>query len=47
MIEGFKQEFSDAKEIDLIYPNNVTHIKNQLIPSENHDGLFYALLKKD
>ena len=47
VIEGFKQEFSDAKEIDLIYPNNVTHIKNQLIPSENHDGLFYALLKKD
>jgi len=47
VIERFKQEFMDAKEIDLIYPNNIKHIKNQLIPSENHDGLFYALLKKN
>ncbi|MDC0422797.1 16S rRNA (cytosine(967)-C(5))-methyltransferase RsmB [Methylophilaceae bacterium] len=47
VIERFKQEFSDAKEIDLIYPNKVKHIRNQLIPSKNHDGLFYALLKKN
>jgi len=47
VIERFKQDFMDVKEIDLIYPNNIKHIKNQLIPSENHDGLFYALLKKN
>ena len=47
VVERFKQDFMDAKEIDLIYPNNIKHIKNQLIPSENHDGLYYALLKKN
>jgi len=47
VVERFKQDFMDAKEIDLIYPNNIKHIKNQLIPSENHDGLFYVLLKKN
>ena len=47
VIERFKQEFMDANEIDLIYPRNIRHIKNQLIPSKNHDGLFYALLEKN
>ena len=47
VIEGFKKEFRDAKEIDLIYPNTIKHVKNQLVPSENHDGLFYALLQKN
>ncbi len=46
VIEKFKKEFIDAEEIKLIYPNNIKHIKNQLVPSENHDGLFYALLEK-
>ncbi len=46
VIEKFKKEFMDAEEIKLIYPNNIKHIKNQLVPSENHDGLFYALLEK-
>ncbi len=47
VIERFKKEFIDANEIELIYPDNIKHIKNQLIPSENHDGLFYALLEKN
>ena len=47
VIERFKKDFIDANEIELIYPNNIKHIKNQLIPSENHDGLFYALLEKN
>ena len=46
VIEKFKKEFKNAKEIDLIYSDNIKCIKNQLIPSENHDGLFYALLEK-
>jgi 16S rRNA (cytosine967-C5)-methyltransferase len=46
VIEKFKKKFMDVKEIELIYPNNIKHIKNQLVPSENHDGLFYALLEK-
>ena len=47
VIERFKKEFIDVNEIELVYPNNIKHIKNQLIPSENHDGLFYALLEKN
>ena len=47
VMERFKKDFIDANEIELIYPNNIKHIKNQLIPSENHDGLFYALLEKN
>ena len=47
VIERFKKDFIDANEIELIYQNNIKHIKNQLIPSENHDGLFYALLEKN
>ncbi|MDG2252378.1 MAG: 16S rRNA (cytosine(967)-C(5))-methyltransferase RsmB [Methylophilaceae bacterium] len=47
VIERFKKEFRDAKEIDLIYLNTIKHIKNQLVPSENHDGLFYVLLQKN
>jgi 16S rRNA (cytosine967-C5)-methyltransferase len=47
VIERFKQEFLDVTEMDLKYPDNIKHIKNQLIPSENHDGLYYALLKKN
>jgi 16S rRNA (cytosine967-C5)-methyltransferase len=47
VIERFMKEFRDAKEIDLIYLNTIKHIKNQLVPSENHDGLFYVLLQKN
>ena len=47
VIERFKREFMDANEIELIYPDNIKNINNQLIPSEIHDGLFYALLKKN
>ena len=47
VIERFKKEFLDVKENDITYPNNTKYIKNQLVPSENHDGLFYALLQKN
>jgi len=47
VIERFKKEFLDVKENDITYPSNTKYIKNQLVPSENHDGLFYALLQKN
>ena len=47
VIEDFKQELSNVSEIDIKFPSNITHIKNQVLPSDNHDGLFYALLQKN
>ena len=46
VIEEFKKKINNVSEIDIKFPSNITHIKNQVIPSDNHDGLFYALLKK-
>ena len=46
VIEKFKQNVDDISEIDIKFPSNITHIKNQVLPSDNHDGLFYALLQK-
>ena len=47
VIEEFKQGLSNVSEIDIKFPSNITHIKNQVLPSDNHDGLFYALLQKN
>jgi len=47
VIEKFKQDLGDVSELRINFPSNVTHIKNQILPSENHDGLFYALLQKN
>ena len=46
VIEEFKQGESNVLEIDIKFPSNISHIKNQVLPSDNHDGLFYALLQK-
>ena len=47
VIEEFKKRLSNVSEIDIQFPPNIIHIKNQVLPSDNHDGLFYALLKKN
>ena len=46
VIEKFKKDSKNITELDIIFPSNVEHIKNQVLPSKNHDGLFYALLQK-
>ena len=47
VIEKFKQDSNDVSELNINFPSNIVHIKNQILPSENHDGLFYALLQKN
>ena len=47
VIENFKKSLSNISEIDIKFPSNIFHIKNQVLPSDNHDGLFYALLQKN
>ena len=47
VIEKFKKDSKNITELDIIFPSNVEHIKNQVLPSKNHDGLFYALLQKN
>ena len=47
VINEFKQSVSNVSEIEIKFPANITHIKNQVLPSNNHDGLFYALLQKN
>ena len=46
VIEKFKQDSSNVSELSINFPLNIVHIKNQILPSNNHDGLFYALLQK-
>ena len=41
------KDLKDVSELNIEFPSNVVHIKNQLLPSDNHDGLFYALLQKN
>jgi len=47
VIEEFKKGLSNVSEINIKFPSNIAHIKNQVLPSDNHDGLFYALLQKN
>ena len=47
VIEKFKQDLGNVSELNINFPSNVAHIQNQLLPSSNHDGLFYALLQKN
>ena len=47
VIEKFKQDLGNVSELNINFPSNIAHIKNQILPSSNHDGLFYALLQKD
>ena len=47
VIERFKKDSKNITELDIIFPPNVEHTRNQVLPSKNHDGLFYALLQKN
>ena len=47
IIEKFIKESNHVSELNINFPSNLIHIKNQLLPSDNHDGLFYALLQKN
>jgi len=46
VIDKFKSNISGVRELEIMYPDNIKVINNQLIPTNNHDGLFYALLEK-
>ena len=47
VIEKFKQGWDNVSELNISFPSNIVHIKNQILPSDNHDVLFYALLQKN
>jgi len=47
VIDDFIKEHSDAKEVKWSVDSKYSKYENQLIPSENHDGFFYALLEKN
>ncbi len=47
VIDRFIKEHVDAKEVKWSVDSEYNKYENQLIPSENHDGFFYALLEKN
>ena len=47
VIDRFIKEHADAKEVKWSVDSEYSKYENQLIPSENHDGFFYALLEKN
>ena len=47
VIDRFIKEHADAKEVKWSVNSEYSKYENQLIPSENHDGFFYALLEKN
>ncbi len=47
VIDRFIKERIDAKEVKWSVDSEYSKYENQLIPSENHDGFFYALLEKN
>lgn len=47
VIKRFIKEHTDAKEVKWTVDSQYSKYENQLIPSENHDGFFYALLEKN
>ena len=47
VINHFIKEHADAKEVKWSVDSEYSKYENQLIPSENHDGFFYALLEKN
>jgi 16S rRNA (cytosine967-C5)-methyltransferase len=47
VIDDFIKEHEDAKEVKWSADLALNKYENQLIPSENHDGFFYALLEKN
>ena len=47
VIDRFIKEHADAKEVKWSVNSEYSKYENQLVPSENHDGFFYALLEKN
>ena len=47
VVDDFIKEHSDAKEVKWSVDSKYSKYENQLIPSENHDGFFYALFEKN
>jgi 16S rRNA (cytosine967-C5)-methyltransferase len=46
-IERFLEAHSDAQRLNLPGPHtNAKQLAGQILPDENHDGFFYALLQK-
>ena len=46
IIDCFIKENGDAKEVKWSVDSKYSKYENQLIPNDNHDGFFYALLEK-
>ena len=46
VILKFCDNRQDVKRGKLKFPKNIQHVKNQLIPSKDHDGLYYEILEK-
>lgn len=46
IVEKIINTFKDAKLKKIEIPNYYSRIKNQLLPNQDHDGLFYAAIQK-
>ena len=46
VISKFCDNRKDVKRGELKFPKNIQHVKNQLVPSKDHDGLYYEILEK-
>ena len=46
VILKFCDNRQDVKRGKLKFPKNIQHIKNQVVPSKDHDGLYYEILEK-
>jgi 16S rRNA (cytosine967-C5)-methyltransferase len=46
VILKFCDNRQDVKRGGLKFPKIIHHLKNQLVPSKNHDGLYYEILEK-
>ena len=46
VISKFCANKQDVKRGEIKFPKNIQHVKNQLVPSKDHDGLYYAILEK-
>ena len=46
VILKFCDNRQNVKRGKLKFPKNIQHVKNQLVPSKDHDGLYYEILEK-
>ena len=46
VISKFCNIKQDVERGEIKFPKNIQHVKNQLVPSKDHDGLYYAILEK-